>query len=452
MNLDTLFDLIKKGESEQVEFKQRFGNDAIETVSAFANTKGGVILIGITRTGDIQGADVSQEVLKDWANRISQNTVPVVTPLLESVETESGSVVVINISENPIKPIAVRGRCYQRVDASNRQMTPAEIAQYHLQTTGSSYDAYPSLNAGLGDLSSAKIKTYIRKANTTGRRNYDDSADPFQILEKVELIKNGTPTIAAVLLFGKEPHFKIHQATIHCGRFKGKSTIIDDRLIEGSIIEQIGEVIDFVRKNTNVRFVISGKAERDEIWDYPTEAIRETVTNAICHRDYADTADIQIKIHDNYLTIWNPGGLLPGMSIDELYDPNHSSKPRNRLIAQIFYDIKHIERYGSGIQRILNECEKANLPAPLIEEKFGGFLVTFRKDIYTEEHLKTLGLNERQVKAILLVKATGKINNKIYRSKFNVSDETARKDLNQLVEEKLLRSEGKGKNTHYVLV
>lgn len=452
MNVDSFLDLIKKGESEQLEFKQGFGNEAIETVSAFANTKGGTIFIGVNRSGKIIGTQANQEILKDWANRISQNTVPVVTPLIEFVATDSGTVVVIKISEYPIKPVAARGRCYKRVNASNRRMTPAEIAEYHLQSTGSSYDAYPSQNAILDDLSTDKIKTYIRKANTSGRRNYDNSADPFQILEKVELIKEDKPTIAAVLLFGKEPHFKIQQATVHCGRFKGKSSIIDDRLIEGSITEQIDEVIDFVRKNTNVRFEISGKAERDEIWDYPIEAIREAVTNAICHRDYADTSDIQIKIYDDYLTIWNPGGLLPGMSIDELYDPNHSSKPRNRLIAQIFYDIKHIERYGSGIQRILDECSEADVPEPLIEEKFGGFLVTFRKDIYTEEYLKTLGLNDRQIKAVSHIKNTGKITNAEYQKITNSIKRTASRDLKDLVDKKILQQIGTtGRGTEYIL-
>ncbi|GBE27123.1 hypothetical protein BMS3Bbin03_01043 [bacterium BMS3Bbin03] len=104
-------------------------------------------------------------------------------------------------------------------------------------------------------------------------------------------------------MFGKTPQSPLIQATIHCGRFKGETKIIDDRLISGTIIEQINEVIDFIRKNTNVEFVITGKPQRDEIWDYPLEALREAVINAVCHRDYSDPADIQISIYDESIQI-----------------------------------------------------------------------------------------------------------------------------------------------------
>ena len=452
MNIETLKELIQEGESDHTEFKDNFGNEAIKTAGAFANTRGGIIFIGINKAGVIKGTQATQETCKDWANRISQSTEPSLIPVIEPINTKSGTVVLIRINEFPFKPVAVRSRCFRRVNASNRQMSPAEIAQLHLQSTGSSYDACPSRNATLEDLDIKEVKKYIRKAIATGRRNYDESQYSIQILEKIDLIKDGKPTIAAILLFGKEPHFKISQATVHCGRFKEKTVIIDDRLIEGSIVKQVDEVMAFMRKNTNVRFVITGKAERDEIWDYPLDALREAVTNAICHRDYIDTSDIQIKIHDDYLTIWNPGGLLPGMSLDDLFDPNHSSKPRNKLVAQIFYDIRHIEKYGSGIQRILDECEKAGVPEPTFEEKFGGFLVTFKKDIYNLDNLRAIGLNERQIKAMALLKRTHNISNKDYCQLNSISRQTSTRELNQLFQKGLVIKEGTvGKGTKYRL-
>jgi len=452
MELKELRQIIRQGESETIEFKESFGNEATVTVGAFANTKGGVILIGVNRRGEIKGTPATQEMLKDWANQITQISEPAFTPTIETVETESGNVVLIRINEFPLKPVVIKGRCYRRVNASNRQMTPSEIAQIHLHSTGSSYDAFPCANSTLDDLAVDKIRKYVQKANATGRRNYDENHEPTQILEKIELLKEGKPTIAAVLLFGKEPHIKIQQATVHCGRFKETTIIVDDRMIECSIIEQVDEVMAFMRKNTNVRFIISGKAEHDEIWDYPLDALREAVTNAICHRDYADTSDIQIKIHDDYLTIWNPGGLLPGMTIEELFNPNHASKPRNRLIAQVFYDIKHIEKYGSGIQRILTECEKTNVPVPTFEEKFGGFLVNFRKDRHTEDNLKAMGLNERQIKAVIFTKKNGKITNKQYQEITGIQKRQATVDLQDMENKGIITKIGKtGRGTYYTL-
>ncbi|NLE61541.1 MAG: hypothetical protein GX616_24580 [Planctomycetes bacterium] len=168
------------------------------------------------------------------------------------------------------------------------------------------------------------------------------------------------------------------QATVHCGRFRTETDIVDDRLIEGSIVDQIDETMDFLKKHTNVRFIITGKPRRDQLWDYPLEALRGAVVNAVCHRDYGDTADIQIKVFDDHILIWNPGFLPYGVTIEDLYRRTHASKPRNKLIAQVLYDLEIIERYGSGIQRMLDACRAAGIPEPTMAESTGGFLITFR--------------------------------------------------------------------------
>lgn len=103
------------------------------------------------------------------------------------------------------------------------------------------------------------------------------------------------------------------------------------------------------------------------------------MVNAICHRDYGDTADIQIKVFDDHIRIWSPGLLPYGMTFEELHKRIHASKPRNKLIAQVFYDLEIIERYGSGIHRILDACAAAGLPEPTFSESTGGLVVTFQK-------------------------------------------------------------------------
>jgi len=448
MNIDKI---LRSGESLTVEFKESFDRESLETVVAFANTRGGIILIGVHNNGIVKGISVGTDTMVNWSNQISQVTEPTVIPELESVQINGKYVVVIKIKEYPLKPVSFRGRCFKRVSNSNRQMSPQEIAQMHLQSTGNSWDALPAAVADSDILDLVNIKNYILSSTSSGRRNFSNSAKPVEVLEKLELIKDNKPTWAALLLFGKNPQSPLTQATVHCGRFKGETKIIDDRLISGTIIDQIDEVMDFIRKNTNVEFVITGKPQRDEIWDYPLEALREAVINAICHRDYSEPSDIQIKIFDDSIHIWNPGGLPFDLTIDDLLDPAHSSKPRNKLIAQVFYDMALIERYGSGIQRMIADCVKAGLPEPDFEEKFGGFTITFNKDILTEKNLKELGLNERQIKAVTYVKENGKITNKKYREITGISDEGARIDLKGLLEKEILVSRGKGRNVHYIL-
>jgi len=132
---------------------------------------------------------------------------------------------------------------------------------------------------------------------------------------------------------------------IHCGKFKEETMVIDDRMIEGAIIEQIEESMDFIRKNINVRFVMTGKPAREEVWDYPLEALREAVINAVCHRDYTVSSNTEVRIYDNELIVWNPGGLPLGLTVEDLYKP-HPSILRNKGIGGVFYDMGLVEQWG----------------------------------------------------------------------------------------------------------
>jgi len=321
--------LIKNGESETVEFKQGFSHEAIETAAAFANTKGGTILIGVKDNGQIVGMPIGKKTLIDWRNQISQSTEPSIYPEIDEIEIRDKTIVRILIKEYPLKPIAFRGRRFRRVKNSNYQMMPSEITEMHLQSTGNSWDAVLARDNTLTDLDSEKVNEFVKLSSENGRRKFKTDEHHIEILTKLELIKKNQPTWASILLFGKTPQSPLTQATVHCGRFKGETIIIDDRLILGSIIGQVEEAMDFIRKNINVEFRITGKPQRDEIWDYPLDALREAVINAICHRDYSKLSDIQIKIYNDFIQIWNPGFLPYGMTIDDLYDPYHPSMPRN---------------------------------------------------------------------------------------------------------------------------
>jgi len=263
-------------------------------------------------------------------------------------------------------------------------------------------------------------------------------------------MKEGKPTWAVILLFHKRPQHFLSQAVIHCGRFKEETIIIDDRMIEGTAIEQVDEAMNFIRKNINVGFVMTGKPAREQIWDYPLDALREAVINAACHRDYVISSNTEVRIYDDKLIVWSPGGLPLGITIEELYKP-HSSVLRNKGIGGIFYDIGWIEQWGSGIDKMRKACVKAGLPEPQLEE-YQGFRVIFRKDIYTEEYLRDLGLNERQMKAVMYVKEKGKITNKEYQELVDTTKKTASRDLVDLVGKDIFNQTGTtGKGTFYTL-
>jgi ATP-dependent DNA helicase RecG len=442
--------LIKCGESETVEFKASFDKEILETSAAFANTKGGVILIGISDRDEIKGIQIGKETLRDWANQISQSTEPRIIPEIEIGTIDGKNVAVIWIKEFPIKPVSVKGRCFRRVGNSNRVVQTHEIVEMHLQSTGMSWDRLPVTNALIDEIDLEKVKQYIESARDAGRRKISGGEKPLQILEKLEVIKDGKVTWAAILLFYKHPQRFLSQAVIHCGKFKEETIVVDDRMIEGTVIEQIEEAMDFIRKNVNVRFVMTGKPAREEVWDYPLEALREAVINAICHRDYTIPSNTEVRIYDNELIVWNPGGLPLGLTLEDLYRP-HPSVLRNKGIGGIFYDMGLIEQWGSGIDKMRKACVKAGIPEPKFEEH-QGFRVVFRKDIYTEEYLQKLGLNERQIKAVMYVKEKGKITNQEFQKLLNVSKRTVTNDLEDLVKRQLFEKVGtRGRGTFYKL-
>lgn len=250
----------------------------------------------------------------------------------------------------------------------------------------------------------------------------------------------------------KDPQKHFINLCVRIGRFKDEITIIDDKWAKGNLFQQFEETIGLIRQHISVRYEIKG-FQREDIWDYPLEAIREAVLNALVHRDYFNIANFTlIKIYDDHIWFHNPGGLPEGITIDQLKKP-HNSVFRNPLIAKAFYLAGYIEQYGSGTVRILNWMKEAGLPEPEYKEEMGGFSVYFYKDIYTEENLRKMGLNERQIKAVIYVKDKGKITNKEYQNQFAVSKPTATRDLTDLSEKGLLELKGSGKrDAHYVLV
>ena len=441
--------LTRGGESLEVEFKESFDREAVETAGAFANTRGGTIYVGVSRKGESLGIEVGPETLSEWSNQVSQSTDPRVIPDIETRDAGGKTVVAIVIRESPLKPVSVKGRCYRRVSASNRVMTPAEISEMHLQSTGSSWDLQPAPGKTLRDIDPDMVRNYVRLANAAGRKRIPEAESFERVLRKLELIKEHRPTWAAVLLFGKRPQSPLMQAVVHCGLFKQESRVIDDRMIDGCLIDQVEEALKFIQKNTNVEFVITGKPARDEIWDYPLEALREALINAVCHRDYTLPSNTDIRIHDDRLEIWSPGGLPFGITLPELFKP-HKSVLRNKGIASVLYDIGWIEKWGSGIDKIRRLCRSEKKPEPEYEEQTQTLVVRFHKDAFKDDYLRKLGLNERQVAAVALVRQHGSITNADHRVLVGVQRKTATRDLDGLVSLGVLERTGERKGTRYV--
>lgn len=374
-------------EMHRLELKESFGAECIETACAFANAQGGRIMLGVDDRGNLVRLPLRFEALRDYENRIATATEPSVAVDAEKVAFRGGEVVVLKVPENPLKPVAVKGRSFVRKGSVNHQMTPAEIAEAHLKSTGAGMDAVFVPGATRADLDMALVRDYMAKAVAAGRRSFLADEDPWLVLRKLQFVRSETEiTRAACLLFAREPQLLFSQAIVHAGAFRDEGALILDSVdVDGNIQNQIERTIDFIKRNIRRSIVVTGKAEHDRVWEYPVEALRETVTNAICHRDYASPHDIQIKILEDRLVVISPGLLPFDMDLETLENPEHGSRPRNKLIAQAFYDMHLIEHYGSGIGRIKDECAKNGNKAPTWSQKYGSFITVYESRLNEDE-------------------------------------------------------------------
>jgi len=447
MNEIELKKLISSGETEMVEFKEIPNNSFFEAISAFANTKGGVLLIGVDKNGNIKGVDPSPKFLEDLTNRIVNKLS--IYPEIEVMEVDNERVMIVKVP-NSSYPVSYDGRYFERVGNTSR-----EISQQKLKTLlikGQSWDSITG-NFSIEEIDKSTVKTFVNLAVESKRLTSLSLKDSVGvILSKLGLMIDGKITNGAVLLFGKNPQKYFVNLSVRIGRFKTETTIIDDKWATGNLFKQFEETENILKQLINVRYEINDFYRKD-IWDYPISALREVVLNALIHRDYFNIANfILIKVYDDRIWFYNPGRLTEGITIGEL-KKQHGSFLRNPLIGKVFYLAGLIEQYGSGTVRIVEWMKEADLPEPEYREGKDGFSVYFYKDIYTEENLRKMGLSDRQIKAVEFVKERGKITNKDYQKEFLVSKPTATRELSKLTDIGLLEKRGvTGKGTFYRLI
>jgi len=250
------------------------------------------------------------------------------------------------------------------------------------------------------------------------------------------------------LLFHPDPERFVTGAYVKIGYFESDSDLIFQDEIHGNLFEQVEKTIDLLFTKYIKALISYEGIFRVETYEYPKEAVREAIHNAIAHKDYTGGTPIQISVYKDKIMIWNYGQLPVNWTIDTL-QKKHSSVPYNPDISNAFFRIGYIEAWGRGIRKMNEQCTEAGLPLPLYYHESSGFWVVFRKDTFNKRSLKELGLNDRQVDALLFFKEKGDVSSSEYAQKYNVSDRTARTDLIELVDKEFLIRTGEYKATRF---
>jgi len=432
-------------ESQTVEYKQTWRNDCLKAVSAFANSYGGVLIIGLDDTGKPVGLKNVKKLLEDIPNTIRHKL-----GIIPSVEPDNNNVVKITIKPSTV-PISYNGKYYIRSGSTVQELQGKELTDFLILKTGITWDDAIEDISYTGQLDKSTVEDFIRFASDRIPSIVREK-NTITILKKLKLSENSKLKRAAIMLFGESEEVDnlYSHACVKIGQFLSETDIKTMDVVKGNLFQQLEKTLEILpSKYLRSEIKYEGIHRRD-ILEYPYEALREAIINALIHRDYHSFSQIQIRVYPDKLIIMNAGSLPPEVPLESL-KTEHLSKPRNRLLAETFYYAGFIEAWGRGTLKIIEKCVEQELPEPEFKAENNVMTVTFFKDKWNEENLKKLDLNERQIKAVKYVKENGKITNREYREINSLSDEGARIDLNILVEKNILVPTGKGRNVHYLL-
>ncbi|MFA5141246.1 MAG: ATP-binding protein [Elusimicrobiota bacterium] len=349
--------LIRGCEGLTTEFKAGYSSRIDEDVVAFANTKGGTILLGVRDDGAVAGEMLTND-LKARINSLTRNC----KPALSVTAAQVGEVVVVEVPEGDEKPYGCGSGYFRRLDGTTQKMTHEEIRIMFRENDRFPFEERTARGFTFGDLSRAKVLAFTREAGIhIGKTSNADFLRSLKVADE-DLVKN-----AGILFFAKEVHDFLPQARMTLIAFKGKtrSRIYDRRDVRGDLFTQFEEAILFLEKHLNVRSEIKG-VDREDICEIPMEALREAVVNALMHRDYGVTGtQISVDVFDDRIEITNPGGLPKGLSQKAL--GKGVSIRRNERVADLFARLHKVERAGTGIQRMRESLARAGLKAPDFE-------------------------------------------------------------------------------------
>jgi ATP-dependent DNA helicase RecG len=435
-------------EQQNIEYKQSWHDDYLKWICGFSNAQGGVIFIGKDDNGKVVGLSHYKKLMDDIPNKI-RNAMGITAEV--NLHEEEGKYFIEIVTHPYSVPISVRGRYYYRSGSTKQELTGAALNEFLLKKSGKTWDDVIEARATFDDIDEKTVKIFLAASQNTGRLPENDGLDLPELFEKLRLTENGQLKRAAIILFGKDPGKFYPSIYVKIGRFgKDDTDIIFQETEEGNLIMLLQAVLNQLNHKFLIRSIGFEGMHRIEKGEYPLAAIREMLLNALVHRNYMG-ASIQIRVYDDKISIWNEGSLPAGLTLAAL-KRSHSSRPRNPIIADVAFKGGYIDAWGRGTIKILDTCKEAELPEPEMQEQDGGFSITLFKNNLTQEQLIKLGLNNRQVKAVIFIKEKGKITNKEYQEVFGVARMTATRDLSLLVEKGVLKSsDTKGAGSYYEL-
>ncbi|MEW6186752.1 MAG: ATP-binding protein [Thermodesulfobacteriota bacterium] len=445
-NFDQAKLLIREGEGLTLEFKEKFTPRIDEDLVAFANTKGGILLLGVRDNGSISGERLTND-LKGRINSLARNCQP---PIIIEMR-QSMDVVAIEVPEGSEKPYSCKTGYFRRLNGTTQKMSHQEIRIMFRENETIPFEEKTVKGFSFEDISKIKIRSFKKEAGMH-LGNVSDA----DFLRSLKVADESGVKNAGILFFAKDVYNHLHQSQMTLLAFKGTDRlhIYDRRDVRDDLLTQFNEAVAFLKKHLNIRSEIRG-FDREDIYEIPFDVLREGLVNALMHRDYSITGtQVSVEIYDDRVEIINPGGLPKGLSIRNL---GTVSIRRNELIADLFFRLHKVERIGMGIQKMKNAMAAAKLREPIFVPDAFFRAIFYRspefalKEKEVERSPRLVeglaeklveGLAENQKKILLLIARNPRISKNAMAQSLGISTTAIDKNLTTLKQKSLIRRVG----------
>ena len=363
-------ELVGRGEGAETEFKRSLTKDMGRELCAFANGSGGTVLVGVSDAGQIVGV-AHHNRLKSRVLSTARSADPPIEVEVESV----GEVLRVVVPPQKRKPYSFGGRCFMRDGASSQQMSIAEVEDLFYAAGRLHFDRMPCPDFSIENDLDEEIW-----ARFTSRAKVPEAMDRVVALRNLGLLDGeDRMTHGGAWLLARDIRRFTTAAHVSCALFMGteKVRILDRRDFHSDIPTMVDDAVAWILTKINIEFIIR-HVRREERPELPEEALREAVANAVAHRDYRSTANVQVYVFKDRIEIVSPGGLPAGMTEADL---GSKSMPRNPSLFGMLYRMDVVENIGSGIKRIRDLCREHGVAEPIIDVSEHWVTVTFPRPV-----------------------------------------------------------------------
>lgn len=426
-----------KLETENIEFKLQVTDEIYKEVIAFANTDGGTIYVGINDNGDVVGIDNINETYTRITNGIRDAIHPDVTMFIKYT-LQDNKVVKITVGEGSYKPYYLKSKglkpngVYIRQGASSVPASPEQIRQMIKDSDGDVFEDMRSMEQSL---------TFHAAEKMFKKYNVEFSAEKYRVLGMIDS-SDSLYTNLALLISDQ----CMHTTKVAVFANDTNTEFRDSKEFTGSVFEQLENTFDYLMLCNKTMATFKG-LERVERSDYPQEAIREALLNAIVHRDYSFSGSIIINVNDNEMEFISIGGLVSGLSPDDIR--SGISQPRNKKLAEVFHRLHLIESYGTGIRRIYSLYNNCAIQ-PRIEVTANTFKIVL-PNMNSNDVKETVAAVTHQMQSVLdFIEENGEISDSEVQELLQIKNTRAYTLMKKMEKEGLIVIVGRGSRKKYI--